>query len=69
MSYGVKGMLRIAKLGLIDATMDEIIRKRLKILYHWSQFGLALAVHAFGFSKSTLYKWRKLLRQAATVLR
>ena len=63
-SYGVKGLLRIAKLGLIDTTMDEITRKRLKILHHWSQFGLALAVHAFGFSKSTLYTWRKLLREA-----
>lgn len=63
-SYGVKGLLRIAKLGLIDANMDETTRKRLKILNHWNQFGLASTVHAFGVSKSTLYAWRKLLSQA-----
>ena len=63
-SYGVKGLLRIAKLGLIEANMDEITRTRLKILAHWHKFGLASAMHAFGISKSTLYAWRKLLEQA-----
>lgn len=63
-SYGVKGFLRVAKLGLIDANMDEIVRNRLKILRHWQRFGLASAVHAFGVSKSTLYAWRKTLGQA-----
>ena len=63
-SYGVKGLLRVAKLGLIDANMDETTRKRLKILNHWHKFGLASALHAFGVSKSTLYAWRKALAQA-----
>jgi len=63
-SYGVKGLLRVAKLGLIDANMDDVVRNRLKILKHWQSFGLASAVHAFGVSKSTLYAWRKTLDQA-----
>jgi transposase InsO family protein len=63
-SYGVKGLLRIAKLGLIDANMDDIVRTRLKILAHWHKFGLASTMHAFGNSKSTLYAWRKLLKGA-----
>jgi len=63
-SYGIKGLLRVAKLGLIDANMDDIVRKRLKILNHWHKFGLASTVDAFGVSKSTLYAWRKSLRQA-----
>lgn len=63
-SYGVKGLLRVAKLALIDANMDEVVRNRLKILAHWHNFGLASAVHAFGVSKSTLYAWRKTLGQA-----
>jgi len=46
-SYGVKGLLRVAKLALIDANMDEVVRNRLKILAHWHCFGLASAVHAF----------------------
>jgi prevent-host-death family protein len=44
--------------------MDDIVRKRLKILNHWHKFGLASTVDAFGVSKSTLYAWRKSLRQA-----
>lgn len=63
-SYGVKGLVRVAKLGLIDANMDETVRKRLKILTHWHKFGLASTVDAFGVSKSTLYAWRKSLTQA-----
>jgi hypothetical protein len=63
-SYGVKGLLRVAKLGLIDANMDETVRNRLKILSHWHSFGLASAMHAFSISKSTLYAWRKALGQA-----
>lgn len=63
-SYGVKGFLRVAKLALIDANMDDVVRNRLKILAHWHNFGLASAVHAFGVSKSTLYAWRKTLSQA-----
>lgn len=63
-SYGVKGILRIAKLGLIDAHMDDEVRRRLKILAHWHKFGLASTIHAFGVSKSTLYAWRKLLKDA-----
>ena len=63
-SYGVKGLLRVAKLGLIDANMDDEVRKRLKILGHWNKFGLASAIDAFGVSKSTLYAWRKTLAQA-----
>jgi transposase InsO family protein len=63
-SYGVKGLLRVAKLALIDANMDEIVRNRLKILTHWQSFGLASTVHAFGISKSTLYAWRMTLDQA-----
>ena len=63
-SYGIKGLLRVAKLGLIYANMDDIVRKRLKILNHWHKFGLASTVDAFGVSKSTLYAWRKSLRQA-----
>ena len=63
-SYGVRGLLRVAKLALIDANMDEIVRNRLKILRHWQSFGLASAMHAFGVSKSTLYAWRKTLNQA-----
>lgn len=63
-SYGIKGLLRVAKLGLIDANMDDVVRKRLKILNHWHKFGLASTVDAFGVSKSTLYAWRKSLKQA-----
>ena len=63
-SYGIKGILRIAKLGLIDAHMDEEVRRRLKILAHWNKFGLASTIHAFCVSKSTLYAWRKLLKDA-----
>lgn len=50
-------------MGLIDANMNDIVRKRLKILNHWHKFGLASTVDAFGVSKSTLYAWRKSLRQ------
>ena len=64
-SYGIRGLLRVAKLGLIEANMDDVVRKRLKILNHWHRFGLASAMHAFGVSKSTLYTWRKTLGRAA----
>lgn len=63
-SYGIKGLLRVAKWGLIDANMDDITRKRIKILSHWDRFGLASTVDAFGVSKSSLYAWRKRLKQA-----
>jgi transposase len=49
--------------------MDDVVRKRLKILNHWHKFGLASAVDAFGVSKSTLYAWRKSLKQAGAILR
>jgi len=64
MGYRVKGFYRIAKLGLIEAGMDEKVRKRLKILTHWQEFGLKSTIHAFGVSRSTLYAWRTLLGKA-----
>jgi len=64
MGYGVKGFYRIAKLGLIEAGMDKEVRKRLKILAHWQEFGLKSTIHAFGVSRSTLYAWRALLDKA-----
>jgi transposase InsO family protein len=45
--------------------MDDTIQKRIKILHHWNRFGLASTIDAFGISKSTLYSWRKALKQAA----
>jgi hypothetical protein len=63
-SYAFKGLLRAAKLSLIDANLDEVVRNQLKILKHWRSFGLACTVHTFGVSKSTLYAWRKTLGQA-----
>lgn len=51
-SYEIKGFLRMAKLALIDANIDEVVRNRLKILKHWHKFGLASTVHAFGVSKA-----------------
>ena len=64
MGYRVKGFYRIAKLGLIEAGMDEKVRKRLKILAHWQEFGLKSTIHAFGVSRSTLYAWRNALNEA-----
>jgi transposase InsO family protein len=64
-NWGVKGLYRIAKLGLIEANMDETVRHRLKVLGHWQQFGLASTINAFGVSKSTLYVWRRLLAQTS----
>jgi hypothetical protein len=55
MGYRVKGFYRIAKLGLMEASMDEEVRKRLKILAHWQEFGLKSTIHAFGVGRSTLY--------------
>ena len=63
-SYAVKGLFKVVKLGLIDANMDDVVRKRLKILNHWHKFDQASAVDAFGASKSTRYAWRKSLTQA-----
>jgi transposase InsO family protein len=64
MGYRVKGFYRIAKLGLIEAGMDEEVRKRLKILAHWQEFGLKSTIHAFGVGRSTLYAWRHALNEA-----
>jgi transposase InsO family protein len=54
----------MAKLGLMDANMDDTVRRRLKILSHWHRFGLASTLDAFGLSKSTLYAWRQSLARA-----
>jgi hypothetical protein len=64
MGCRVKGVYRIAKLDLIEAGMDEKVRKCLKILTHWQEFGLKSTIHAFGVGCSTLYAWRNALNEA-----
>lgn len=42
--------------------LPEVAQRRLRAVEHMERFGLASAQHAFGVSRSTLYRWRKQLR-------
>jgi hypothetical protein len=43
------------------SAIEEIARSRLKIVTHYSLFGLASTLDAFCVSKRSLYRWKKTL--------
>ena len=42
--------------------IDESVKRKLKILSFFEKYGLKPTTPAFGISKSTIYRWRKILR-------
>lgn len=61
---GIKGFISVYnylmkyELGLID----ESVKRKLKILSFFERYGLSATQDAFNVKKSTIYRWRKLLK-------
>ena len=45
-----------------DELIDESVKRKLKILSFFEKHGLAPTVDAYNISRSTIYRWKKLLK-------
>ena len=62
--YRVRGLYRIAGLGLKWGMIAPNTGKRLKILKFWQDHGLAATMAAFEVSRRTLFAWKRRLKAA-----
>ena len=56
--YRVKGLYRVARLGMKWGIIAPNTEKRLKILRFWEEHGLKATIAAFEVSRRTLFDWK-----------
>ena len=56
--YRVKGLYRVARLGMKWGMIAPNTEKRLKILRFWEEHGLKATIAAFEVSRRTLFDWK-----------
>jgi len=61
---GIKGFVSVYNLIMKyeNGLIDDSVKRKLKILSFFEKYGLKPTIDAFGVSKSTIYRWRKILR-------
>ena len=62
--YRIKGLYRVAALGILWGMTTQNAQQRLKILAFLNNHGIAATCDAFEISARTLHRWRKTLRDA-----
>jgi putative transposase len=50
--------------GLVNHPRYEEIKRRLKIINFYDRYGLSATKEAYGVSRSTIYLWKKKVREA-----
>ena len=63
---GIKGFVSLYNLIMKyeNGLIDDSVKRKLKILSFFERYGLKPTIDAFGVSKSTIYRWRKILRES-----
>lgn len=61
--YKVKGLYRVAGLGLQWGMIAPDAEKRHRILRYWEEFGLKATMAAFELSRRTLFDWKRRLKE------
>ena len=64
--YRVRGLYRVASLGVKWGMIAPDTEKRLKILRFWEEHGLKATRAAFEVSRRTLFEWKRRLKAEGT---
>ena len=60
---GLKGIKWLYDKAVREEQISEVAKQRAKILDFFNEHGLSATRDAFGISRSTIYRWKKLLKQ------